>query len=382
MRGTEMRAIGDLAGRTLAGAGTMVRDLHMAVAGRAFTAVGPGGAPVRLVHDGVVETLYGGVRAALEALPRGAGSAAARSAHDEGPALGQSPRGSLALAALNAYIGDALVAGDSPLALAMTLRHRGAELSLEPQALAHALPDAGPRLAIFVHGLGETDASWRLRADAQRPGYGAGLRRDLGHTPLELRCNTGLHISDNGRALAALLEELHEAWPVAVEEIVIVGHSMGGLVARSACHYAGLEAHAWTSALRHVFCLGSPHLGAPLRRASTRCAGRWAVCPRRARWPTCWACAAPGSRTCATGRASRRTGATAIPTSCSPTAAMTSPSCPARASTSSLRRSAGVPATRSPPSWETSSSVSPAPRARAAGARSASRSRTATTSAA
>ena len=124
------------------------------------------------------------MRAALEALPRGAGSAAARSAHDEGPALGQSPRGGLALAALNAYIGDALVAGDSPLALAMTLRHRGAELPLEPQALAHALPDAGPRLAIFVHGLGETDASWRLRADAQRPGYGAGLRRELGYTPL------------------------------------------------------------------------------------------------------------------------------------------------------------------------------------------------------
>jgi pimeloyl-ACP methyl ester carboxylesterase len=122
-------------------------------------------------------------------------------------------------------------------------------------------------VAIFVHGLGETDASWRLRADAQGPGYGACLRRDLGHTPLELRYNTGLHISDNGRSLAALVEELHEAWPVAIEEIVIVGHSMGGLVARSACHYGSVEAHAWTSAVRHVFCLGSPHLGAPLEKS-------------------------------------------------------------------------------------------------------------------
>jgi pimeloyl-ACP methyl ester carboxylesterase len=266
MRSTEMKAIGELAGRTLEGAGTMVRDLHMAIAGRAFTAVGPGGAPVRIVHDGVAEALYGGVRTALGALPRGAGSAVARSAHDAGPALAQSPRGSLALAALNAYVGDALVAGDSPLALAMMLRHRGADLPLEPEALARALPDAGARVAIFVHGLGETDASWRLRADAQRPGYGACLRRDLGHIPIELRYNTGLHISDNGRALAALLEELYEAWPVAIEEIVIVGHSMGGLVARSACHYGQGGDHAWTSAVRHVFCLGSPHLGAPLEK--------------------------------------------------------------------------------------------------------------------
>ena len=148
----------------------------------------------------------------------------------------------------------------------MTPRHRGADLPLDAGELARALPGAGPRVALFVHGLGETDASWRLRADAQRPGYGAGLQRDLGHTPIELRYNTGLHISDNGRALARLLEELRGAWPVAIEEIVIVGHSMGGLVARSACHYAQREGHRWTGAVRHVFCLGSPHLGAPLEK--------------------------------------------------------------------------------------------------------------------
>lgn len=266
MRSTEVRAIGELAGRTLAGAGTAVRDLHMAVAERAFTAVGPGGAPARAVHDGVAEALYGGVRTALAAVPRGAGSAFARSGTEQAPALAQSPRGSLALAALNAYVGDALVAGGSPLALSMTLRHRGADLPLDADELAVALPDAGPRVAIFVHGLGETDASWRLRADAHGPGYGARLQRDLGHTPIELRYNTGLHISDNGRALAALLEELHVAWPVAIEEIVIVGHSMGGLVARSACHYGQGEGQAWTGAVRHVFCLGSPHLGAPLEK--------------------------------------------------------------------------------------------------------------------
>ena len=168
----------------------------------------------------------------------------------------------------------------------MTLRHRGADLPLEPDGLAQALPDAGPRVAIFVHGLGETDASWRLRADAQRPGYGACLRRDLGHTPIELRYNTGLHISDNGRALAALLEELHEAWPVAIEEIVIVGHSMGGLVARSACHYGSTTATGGRAPCATSSAWARRTSARRWRRASTRSAGRWAGCPRRARWPT------------------------------------------------------------------------------------------------
>jgi pimeloyl-ACP methyl ester carboxylesterase len=121
-------------------------------------------------------------------------------------------------------------------------------------------------VAVFVHGLGESDAAWRRRADAHGPGYGALLERELGYTAVELRYNSGRHISDNGRELARRLEELHEAWPVAIDEIVLVGHSMGGLVARSACHYGHHDERRWTEAVRHVFCLGSPHLGAPLEK--------------------------------------------------------------------------------------------------------------------
>jgi pimeloyl-ACP methyl ester carboxylesterase len=258
MRSAEIRAAGDLAGRALAGTGTLVRDVHAAVARRAFAAVGPSGEPARAVHDGVSAAVYEGVRAALGALPRGAGTAIARSRPADAPSIAASPRGALALAALNGAIGDALEREGSELALAMTLRHRGADVDPDSPAIE------GGRLAIFVHGLGETDAAWRLRADAQRPGYGTWLQRDFGYTPLHLRYNTGRHISDNGRELARLLERLAAAAPV--DEIVLVGHSMGGLVARSACHYAQRDGHAWTAAVRHVFCLGSPHLGAPLEK--------------------------------------------------------------------------------------------------------------------
>ena len=285
MRGAEVRAVGELAGEALAGAGVLVRDVHAAVARRAFAAVGPSAAPARAMHDGIAAAVYGGVSAALAAAPRGAGAIlaakAAAAAAPRGGALAESavadaaprgralaagagfarsladsPRGALALAVLNAYAGDALAAEGSPLALDMTLRHRGAEL--DPSTAA-----AGGRLAIFVHGLGETDLSWRFKATPKRPGYGAQLERDLGYTPLELRYNTGRHISANGRALAALLEETLAG---AADEIVLVGHSMGGLVARSACHYGHQADHEWTEAVRHVVCLGSPHLGAPLEK--------------------------------------------------------------------------------------------------------------------
>ena len=250
--------MGELAGRAFAGTGTLIRDVHVAIARRAFEAVGPGGASARTIHDGVAAAVYGGVRVALEAVARGTAAALATTAGEEAPSLAASPRGARALAVLNAYAGDALAADGSELALDMTLRHRGADLDVGTVT--------GERLAIFIHGLGETDAAWRLRATPERPGYGVLLQRELGYTPLQLRYNTGRHISDNGRELAALLERVHDAWPVAIDEVVLVGHSMGGLVARSACHYGHAEGHQWTEAVRHVICLGSPHLGVPLEK--------------------------------------------------------------------------------------------------------------------
>jgi pimeloyl-ACP methyl ester carboxylesterase len=264
MRSAEIRAVGELAGQALSGTGNLVRDVHAAIAERAFTAVGPQGEPARIVHNGVSAAVYGGVRAALGALPRSAGAALARSARPGGASLADARRGGVALAALNGAIGDALARDASALALVMTLRHRGADLDLD----GPVVPGATGRIAIFVHGLGETDGAWRLRADADNPGYGPRLRHELGYTPLELRYNSGRHISDNGRELSGLLEDLVAGWRVAVEEIVLVGHSMGGLVARSACHYGHVAGRRWTTAVRHVFCLGSPHLGAPLEKGA------------------------------------------------------------------------------------------------------------------
>jgi pimeloyl-ACP methyl ester carboxylesterase len=239
----EVRAAGELAGAAVGGTAAFIQQAHAGVAGRPFGVLGPLGAPVRVVHDAVSSTTYRLVSRALAAGP----AALARVTPGNGIPLADTLRGSIALGALNGAIGDRLARGGSPLALDMTLREDD-ETTVTP------------RIAVFVHGLCETDDAWNIR----QPSYGARLRKELGYTPLYVRYNSGLHISDNGRRLAELLEDAVASWPVPVEEIALVGHSMGGLVARSACHYGG----DWAQSVRHVFCLGSPHLGAPLEKGA------------------------------------------------------------------------------------------------------------------
>ena len=186
-----------------------------------------------------------------------------------GPLLGDSVPGAereTMLAVLNGVLGDYLAETGNPLAIAMRLRHDGHELALEPAALRAAFPQPSRKLVILVHGSCMHDRQWlRLGHD-----HGAALARDLGYTPLYLHYNSGLHISANGRALSALLEELVTAWPLPVEELAIVGHSMGGLVARSACHLAEAAGQRWRGALRKLVCLGSPHHGTALEQG-----GNW-----------------------------------------------------------------------------------------------------------
>lgn len=170
------------------------------------------------------------------------------------------------LAALNGVLGDYLAETANPLATPMALRRDGRPLTLEAAALKACLPDAGPQLLVLLHGLCMSDRQW-LRDGHD---HGRALARDLGFSPVYLQYNSGLHISINGRALAQALERLVDAWPDPVGRLVLLGHSMGGLVARSAVHYGGIAGHRWPGHLRELVFLGTPHHGSPLERA-----GHW-----------------------------------------------------------------------------------------------------------
>jgi pimeloyl-ACP methyl ester carboxylesterase len=123
------------------------------------------------------------------------------------------------------------------------------------------------RLAVLIHGLAETEAIWRnaLVGDGADSGLAASLTAD-GFTPLLLRYNTGCSISENGRELAALLDRVTAAWPVPVDEVALVGNSMGGLVARSALQEGRNRRFGWTTAVQRLVTVGSPHLGSPLEK--------------------------------------------------------------------------------------------------------------------
>ena len=167
------------------------------------------------------------------------------------------------LAALNGVFGDHLAASANPLATAMSLRHEGRALTLDAASLHAALPAASGSLVLLIHGLCMNDLQW------QRAGHdhGAMLARELGFTPVYLRYNSGRCVHSNGAELAQWLEQLLAAWPVPLQRVLLLGHSMGGLVARSALHHGAQAGQTWPARVDELVCLGTPHHGAPLERA-------------------------------------------------------------------------------------------------------------------
>jgi len=184
---------------------------------------------------------------------------------DQEPASSSSAREAL-LAALNGVMGDHLAASANPLAIPMQLRRNGQPLLLTTQDLAASIPRPSGKILLLLHGLCMSDLNWRRNGHD----HGEALADAAGFTPLYLHYNSGQHVSTNGRAFADIMETLLQGWPVPVEKLVIVGHSMGGLVAHSACHYARLARHKWPQHLRQMVFLGTPHHGAPLERG-----GNW-----------------------------------------------------------------------------------------------------------
>lgn len=164
---------------------------------------------------------------------------------------------------LNGCFGDHLETSSNSLAMPMQLRLAGSEVPLQRVALVKVLPRPSPRILLFVHGLCRDERCWHTAAGRE---LSATLAERHGYVCVFLRYNTGRHVSANGRDLAVLLDQLVAAWPAPLEELSIVAHSMGGLVTRSACHYAQLDGRNWTQRLRTVIYLGTPHHGAPFEK--------------------------------------------------------------------------------------------------------------------
>ena len=269
IQATDLRGAARLATDATAGLTDLVEAMHERVArlpGFGSKALdGRTGGITGLVYKtirGVTRVVGGSIDALLAVLAPALAPSADTNAADAPP---NAEREAL-IAALNGVLGDYLAATANPLATAMAFRHHGRALPLQAEALKATLPSAGPRLLVLLHGLCMNDLQW------QRNGHdhGAALARECGYTPVYLHYNSGLHVSINGHALAQQLELLLAAWPVPLERLVLLGHSMGGLLARSALHCGAMAGQRWPSRIDDLVCLGTPHHGAPLERA-----GNW-----------------------------------------------------------------------------------------------------------
>jgi len=254
-------------GATLGIAG-LAESLHNKIAGSPGTA----GDPVQGRARAISKLVYDSVRGIASLV----GDATNGAFSQFEPILNEpsSPEREAVLAALNGIVGDHLAASGNPLAIPMRLRRNGQPLTLEREALAAAIsapasassPAAHDKLLVLVHGLCMNDLQWTQKSGD----FEAALARDLGYTTIHLHYNTGLHVSANGRAFSAVLENLLQQWPCALTKFAILAHSMGGLVARSAHHYGMAAGHTWPRRLQKLIFLGTPHHGSPLERVGNQ----------------------------------------------------------------------------------------------------------------
>jgi pimeloyl-ACP methyl ester carboxylesterase len=216
-----------------------VEGMHRAINRRWLEPLGASGVP-----DAAVAGVYASIRAGARFV--GAGVDATDTVGSETVDGFQ--------AVVNGLWGDAFHGGTSRLEIPMGIR--------DADGLSHPTG----RVVVLVHGLFETERCWRGREDA--PGLADLLDDHHALTPISIRYNSGLRVSDNGERLAALLEEVLSEWPVPIESIALIGHSMGGLVIRSACTAAQSAGHVWIDDLDDIVTVAAPHRGSPLEKAA------------------------------------------------------------------------------------------------------------------
>ena len=239
----------------------VVEDVQNALTERVGGALGPSYAVPATAHRVATAGVHATVRGTTRLVDLVVAPILAASTPASATPLHETRRGALALGALGSAWGDRMRGRTAALAPPMSLRHEGRPLRTDHQALVAAYPQASPTVVVFVHGLGGTERAW-----GESDSFAARLTEETSASCVHVRYTTGRPIHANGADLDQLLAGVVDAWPVPVERLVLVGHSMGGLVLRSAIQSATDVQSAWLPLVSDVFHLGSPHRGAPLER--------------------------------------------------------------------------------------------------------------------
>lgn len=266
---SDFQGYGQLAINAVVGITDLVEAMHHTILSLPMPLGKPGTKPTTGVHAAVYKGLegssalvYGTIRRITIAVGRGLNSTLEYFHPERDPVDSSSERTAM-ISIVNGVLGDHLHAHGNPLTLGMTFRQDGIPLELTRPALASAIASPSARILVLLHGHCMHEMQWRRNGHD----HGQVLAAENDYTPMYLRYNTGRHISENGRCLAGLLEELIKNWPTPVQELCIVGYSMGGMVARSAFHYGKEAGHDWVPRVKKLFFVGTPQHGSMLEQA-------------------------------------------------------------------------------------------------------------------
>jgi len=256
--------VGDMVAITIEQISAPVEGMHRAIVDRWLRMAGPRVEPSRRLVDGLIASIYKTVRLGASAL--GSSISVGFDLSTERVRLRpvwETPKGRYVQAIFNGVWGDILDKDQSPLGIELGLRDLdGSLISTDSASLGGAFPCPRARLALMVHGFGDTERRWRSDAS---PTLCERLEAE-GFSVLHLRYNTGRAIDDNGSDLADLLEAISSEWPVEIEEIALIGHSMGGLVNRSAVAVGRSNGYTWVDVATNLVSIGTPHLGSPIEK--------------------------------------------------------------------------------------------------------------------
>lgn len=219
-----------------------VEDMHSIIARRWLGRLGPIGRTVERPYAAFTRFVYGSIRLGTAVVGSGLDRVMSVDAATLDVVRGWT----------NGFFGDGLGRYERRLGTSMTVR-------VDPSSQATG------RLVLLVHGLGKTEGCWYGTGSA--PGPGRILAEDPELTPLVVRYNTGRSVADNGVLLAGMIDDLASDWPLPVDSIALVGHSMGGLVIDAAYDVGRRSEHGWVGHLTDIITIGTPYRGAPLEKA-------------------------------------------------------------------------------------------------------------------
>ena len=245
MNGAERRATATSVAAAMTRINRSVAEVGTAVRGRVRSRLRPLGAAGSLpmdIIDAQHRTVHHLIGTASTLVGHATGAALERTTGSEAESLFDGPGATDTITVAQAAFGDVL---PDPLNPQTRLLCK----------VPAAVPDAP--LVVFVHGLGGHQDQF---ADSYLTAFA-----DAGFEVTAARYSSGRPIEGNGRHLADAITR----WPRRPRRIVLVGHSMGGLVISEAL----ATRPPWIYAVDTVVTLGSPFRGAPLERVARAALG-------------------------------------------------------------------------------------------------------------